>query len=367
MTIHENNLPEAFDAQAYQMMQSAADFEVSPCTVPLDFADKSRFTQLELSPAQKMQVSALVQQIPSALAANAVAQAYTISFPKGLPHTLTTLKQGGYGSMVRGADGKFLGSASFHEMTAQGAVMGAFSAMSVVTGQYFLTQINSELKMMNLKFDKILEFLYGEKKAELMAEVSFAMYAYQNYNSIMSHEAQQSATIISLQEAKKVAMKDIEFYMGDLKSTAEDEAKNFSELETLIAKAYQIRECLALSTQLYIMSSMLELYYAQNHDKPYLENLKQAASVYLTKCDKRMLSSFSVLKHRVDEYKASITEKLAKLDVSAHEKKLAKLIDQLNNGEESEMHKTLRAALSAANQKAEYYLTCDGKMYTRTA
>ena len=81
---------------------------------------------------------------------------------------------------------------------------------------------------MRMNLDKILEFLYGDKKAELMAEISFVKYAYQNYNSIMSHESQRTATIASIQEAKKVAMKDIEFYMNDLDLAAK--TKDNSEL-----------------------------------------------------------------------------------------------------------------------------------------
>ena len=94
--------------------------------------------------------------------------------------------------------------------------------------------------MMRMNLDKILEFLYGDKKAELMAEISFVKYAYQNYNSIMSHEAQRTATIASIQKAKKVAMKDIEFYMNDLDSAAK--TKDNSELISTVNKAFQIKE-----------------------------------------------------------------------------------------------------------------------------
>lgn len=57
--------------------------------------------------------------------------------------------------------------------------------MSIASGQYFLSEINNNLSAINQKADKILEFLYGDKKAELMSEVSFVNFAYQNYNSIM--------------------------------------------------------------------------------------------------------------------------------------------------------------------------------------
>ena len=97
----------------------------------------------------------------------------------------------------------------FYSMSAQAAVMGVFTAMSAATGQYFLKQINGNLREINQKIDTILEFLYGDKKAELLSEISFTQYAYQNYSSIMMHEQQQTAMIASLQEARKVAIKDI--------------------------------------------------------------------------------------------------------------------------------------------------------------
>ena len=361
-----NESQPALDTQMLDALKELAGFAINSCVTDLDFEDKTRFKKLALTPAQKMQISALVQQMPVAAAAGTIAKAYTVSFPIGLPHTLTALKQGGVGSMIQ-MNGKFVGSASFYELTTQGAVLGAFSAMSVVTGQYFLSQINSELNMMNLKVDKILEFLYGEKKAELMAEVSFVQYAYQNFASIMTHDQQRMATIISLQEAKKVAMKDIEFYMGDLESTVNTDAKKYSDFDQLANKAYQIRDSLTLSMQLYIMSSMLELHYAENYDAAYLDNLKKTATVYIDKCDKRMLSGLSVLNRRIAEYKLNPVEKVGKLDKGLHEERLAALIDNLSNGEESAMHKTLTDALDAVTQGAEYYITAEGNVYVRAA
>ena len=79
--------------------------------------------------------------------------------------------------------------------------------------------------LMNQKIDQIMGFLYGDKKAELIAEISFVKYAFENYSSIMLHDSQQVATISSLQESRKIAIKDIEFYMYDLTSKATAKAK----------------------------------------------------------------------------------------------------------------------------------------------
>lgn len=348
--------------EAFQMLKDCGTFEITPCETAVDLEDKNRFTKLELSTSQKMHMSAFWQQLPSALAAGAMTQMYTVRFPMGLPHTLTALNQGGFGSMLRGAQGQFVGTASFYPVAAQAAMLGVFTTMSVASGQYFLAQINNEMKMMTLKLDKILEFLYGDKKAELMAEISFIKYAYQNYNSIMSHEQQREATIISLQSAKKVAMKDLEFYMVDLDSTVNADIKNYSELEELSNKAFQIRDSLELSMQLYSMSNLLEMYYAQNQDPEYLEYLEGEMTAYIDKYNKRMLSSFSVLNRRIGDYKSKIGEKV---DKSVLESKVGALLDSLNSGEESPLKQTIHSALNASTQQAEYYLGADGNVYVK--
>ena len=350
------------DRQALQQLEQSAGFEILPCETRLDFEDKNRFLPLELGASQKMSLSALASQMPAALSAGALANAYTVRFPQGLPHVLTALDQGGYAAMIRGAKGRFIGSASFYPMAAQAALMGAFTAMSVVSSQYFLKQIHSEMQVMNLKLDEILEFLYGDKKAELLAEMSFIRYAYQNFTSIMAHDVQRSATLISLQEAKKVAMKDIEFYIGDLDATVSRKVKDFSELTERTGKAFQLRESLNLSEQLFIMSSMLEAYYAQNLEAGYLSALESDMLSYIDKCDKRTLASFSTLKGQIAGYKAKPMEKV---DKSTPDTRITSVIDALNNGAESSTRKAVRTALHAASKPAEYYLTQEGKIYIK--
>ena len=187
----------------FELMKKFSFFDISPCENILDFKNENRFFKLALTSEQKIQISALCQQIPQVAVTGTMAQAYIAKFPEGLPHTLTALRQGGFGSPIRGDTG-FIGSASFYSLSAQAALMGAFTAVSVVTGQYFLSQINQELSVINQKISEILQFLYEDKKSELIAEVKFAQYAYQNYTSIMTHESQRIATICSLQQAKKL-------------------------------------------------------------------------------------------------------------------------------------------------------------------
>lgn len=345
--------------ETFLALEKACGFDLSPCSTALDLGDTSRFTRLVLNDAQKMNLSALMQQAPTLAAAGTLAQAYIVRFPEGIPHTLTALKQGGFGSMVQGSSGRFAGSASFYPMQSQAVLLGVFSAMSVATCQYFLTQINRNMDKMNLKLDKILEFLYGDKKAELIAEINFTKYAFESYPSVMTHESQRIASITSLQASRKVAMKDIEFYLSDL-----DSAKD-------AGKAIQIRDSLELAIQLYVMSSLLEVYYAQNYDTAYLSALERDMTAYIEKCEKRTLRALAALNEKLKLPKPAL--KVNPLDVvkkpgprpHQQEKEINRLIDSLNTGEESDLRKNVREALRAAKQAVEYYIDSQQNVYIK--
>ena len=182
----------------------SGNFEIIPCDKMTDIENKPGIKKLELTSSQKIQMGGLMQQLPAVVAANALSDMYMVRFPAGIPNALTPLKQGGFSTMVKGENGRIAGTASLYSVEAQAAVLGAFNAMSIVSGQYFLAQINSELKTMNQNIDKILEFLYGDKKAELISEVSFVKSAYQNYSSIMEHEQQRFATLVRDRKSRRV-------------------------------------------------------------------------------------------------------------------------------------------------------------------
>lgn len=330
-----------------QMLTLQNDFQLEPVKREINF-DRG-FTKISLTNNQKKQISAALQHIPTAVASSTMANAYILRFPDGIDHTLMSLKQGGVSSTWLDASDHIGGTASLYPMNIEAAMLGAFSAMAIASSQYFIKQINSELQMINQSMDKILEFLYGDKKAELLSEVSFIKYAYENYSSIMGHNEQRAATIVSLQEAKKVAMKDIEFYLCDLDSAINSK----SSIDELVTNAFQIKESLELSIQLYGMSSVLETYFSQNYDVEFIKYVEQEITSYIDKCEKRILSSFSALKKFLNDYKGRL---LKKEDKSQYEKLVGELVDSLYNGEESEIRKSLRKTLQETLSAREYYV-----------
>lgn len=354
-------------ANTLNELSEIKSFEIKPCDV-IDFNNKN-FKRLDLTSSQKSNISLLVSQMPTLIAAETLSNAYTIKFPDGFPELVDTLmhyKDGGIGPAIIGEDGKIMKHASFHPVDSQAALLQAFSVMSLATGQYFLAEINGQLTMINQKIDKIMDFLYGDKKAELMSEISFVQYAYKNFNSIMSHESQRTATISNLQSSKKIAMKDIEFYLSDLNAKVNSPAKSYSEFKTLAGEAFQIKDSLELSIQLYVMSSLMEVHYAQNTDLDYIQSLREDITYYITKCDRRILSDFSKLSARNNELgKPMLIGK--KADVSALDKQIEKVIDSFNGGENSQTYVAINSALDAILNTSEYHLDKDGNVYLKTA
>lgn len=344
------------------LLEQIGEFELIPSDTVYDFEDKSRFTKLSLSEAQKMHMSVAYHHFPSMAAAETMAQSYIARFPEGLPHTLTALKQGGFGSMVQGKQG-FVGSASFLPLTGQAIFLGAFTAMSVASGQYFLAKINNQLDVIQHRLGEILDFLYGDKKAELMSEISFTKYAFENYSSIMAHEAQRAATITSLQSAKKVAMNDIEFYIHDLSSTVESQEK---DLTKVLDKTEQIRDSLHLSLELYAMSSLMEVYYSQNFESSFLQYVQQEVEGYIEKCETRMLSSFNLLRGKILSTNKKPSLPLGKgKDSPALEQRSLELAESLSNGNTKALRKLFANSLCSVSQPTEYYLTADGSIYCK--
>ena len=161
-------------------LQKECGFKFIPCEKNYDFDDTNRFKKIKQNAENRSFLNAVLQQLPLLYASDIIGNAYKVKFPDGIPHTLTKLKQGGFGSLVLGKEGKIVGHASFMEMKPQAALLTAFSLLSIATSQYYLQEIKTDLNKINQKLDKILEFLYGEKKAELMSEINFVKYACDN-------------------------------------------------------------------------------------------------------------------------------------------------------------------------------------------
>lgn len=348
---NENMLSDLGDLTSY------GDFSI----LPFDIAtlNPNQYTQLALNTDKSLQLGFIQSQLPNLFGGQIAANAYILKFPKGLPHTLMKLNQGGMGTTLINVNGKIAGTASLYNLNTVGTVATCFSLMSLITGQYYLENIHRDLSMINQKVDKILDFLYGDKSAELLSEISFVNDAYSNFNTIMQHEYQKIATLINLQSSKKVAMKDIEFYINDLEKTVSTPTKNRQDFDNLVFDAFKIKDSLELSIQLYTLSNILEVYYSENFEHSYIESVKESINEYVGKCDGRILSSFSHLGGRNGEYKPKLGKKPTD---TLTEERIASVINSYSAIKDS---KNIVNVLDSINSPVEYLLTSDGSVRMR--
>ena len=337
--------------------------EIAPLDDGADLNNGRQFIKLEPTQGQQMQINALMSQLPALVGMDILSKSVVLTFPEGVQGVLMKLKAGGYSTVLQNPEtGKIVGTASLQSAAPQALCLGAFTAMSVVSGQYFLSQINNTLAQISSGIDKILEFLYGDKRAELLSEVSFIRFAYENYKSVMEHSEQRVATLISLQNAKKVAMKDIEFYLSDLSSTMSD--KKSSDISVTVPKMIRTKECLDLSLQLYTMSNLLEVYYSENHDPKYISFVQSETSGYIGKCEKRLLNSFGQLQHLLAGAKDGLFTKVNKAD---YIQQIDAIVSELETTNTSHLQTTLQTALGETTKKKQYCLNKDGVVYLKVS
>lgn len=352
------------DDPTFAALKELGAFELTEYTENIDLSDKHCYNKLEISSIDKSSWNMLISQLPGFASTVTLSHCYRAVFPTGLHHTLIRLKQGGFGGMIKSADGKFVGAASLYPLQMQAALTGMFSVISVAVGQHYLTEISSELKLINMKMDKILDFLYGDKKAELMSEIDFMRYAYNNYTSIMSNEQQRLATITNLQNSKKVAMKNIEFYISDLESTERTEAKNYDSFKDIADKVFQIKESLDMSIQLLVTSSLMEVYYSQNYDKEYLASVKDETLWFIERYNTRVISTLNRLNGRNDGFnKPNALNKLSKVDAAPLGAQITETISMLNIGEGSPLRKLVTSSIDNISSATEYYIDSDYSVY----
>ena len=181
----------------------------------IDYKRDARFRQIDNRTAA--QVSGLLQYLPQTIAGNALNGTFRVEFPEGISGVLVQ-HGNGYLSVMKDLDnGKFVGQATFVPTSNTAPMLlGMFTALSVVTSQYYLAQINQNLKEVQRKLDQVLDFLYSDKACEIYAELQAVRTIYLNYPAIMKADEQRTASIATIQHAKTVAERNIQFYYRDM-------------------------------------------------------------------------------------------------------------------------------------------------------
>lgn len=335
--------------------------EITASDVSFDFGDTSRFRKIEFPEQAGLTANSLLQLLPASAASDVASKTYILKFPEGVQGTLLHLRQGGYATTMVDSTSHFSGTASLHPIDpASVALFNVFSVTSFATGQYFLADISSKLTEVNRKLDDLLAFLQASKRTELLSELAFVKYALANYSTIMLSEPQRMATIVNLQRAKIKAIADMEFYTEQLESSAAAKS-NENQAKTVL----QNKQGIDLASQLYTISTIMEVYYSQNWNQTYLTNISADAKPLFALTQNRMISALTTFSDKISKEIESKKKSLLKGDVSQSEHKVLKLYDTLNAQPEAPLLTFIKAALDKPSKPAELYLRSDGSVYQK--
>lgn len=260
---------------------------------PMDMAiDKTKYEKLDIGRSEIIKIiEPFIRQLPDII----LDKAYTFTLPTSMSELLNDITDSRH-LLVNLINSD--GASNILSLVKLRPSMMLFSTLAIASIKMVMNDLDSKLSIISGKLDKILEFLYGDKKAEIIAEMQFIRYAYTNFESIFKNETHRLATLTNVQASKRIAMKNIEFYLADLDTYSHKNTKNDNELKRLSEDILNIKDSLELSVELFFSSSVLEIYYSDNHDKSYIENTIAEVNAYLEECHRRNLKDIALMAGR---------------------------------------------------------------------
>lgn len=118
-------------------------------------------------------------------------------------------------------------------------VQGGFALMSIATGQYFLSEINSSLSFLKEGMGNVTDFLETEKKSEIEADEETLIHIYFNLGYIMENDMERLAVSTSLKSMRNKALKNIKFFRSKIEKENQKIRKN-SKYETFENACYEL-------------------------------------------------------------------------------------------------------------------------------
>lgn len=342
-----------------KLIDTEYGFEIYPS---IDSTVDNKYNKVNLSSAQKAQILTLAGQLAKSYKHVSDSTRWVLKFPDGFgPANLMNLKAGGQSTVLL-KNGKIAGHAQlFGSATVSAATVAVavFEIMSVVTQQYYLTEITNKLNDIENISKAVLDFLHDEKKSELMSEIEFVNSAFKNYNIILPNSPQSAATITSLQATEKTALKNCAFYAENLKKTI---FRN-NHIEEDVNTSFSYCSLLEISLKLYLTSKLLGIYYSQNYDRKYIDSVKTEMLLQINKNEGVIHSSFEHLKKRVNETYDTWFWRYNNRGQDLE--KIFYIISESEVSDQNAIYKNTLDSFDQINMQKEYLISSQGDIYLK--
>lgn len=164
-----------------------------------------------------------------------------------------------------------------------------FSAISVVTGQYFMARIDKSLSIISKDVKEIIELIYDEKESDMYAVYDYYEYIKDNMSTIIDNESLKMAVLSNIRMNNTKMNSNMKFYSKNIKrkinsfNIINDEniftSKRLERVEELNNQIEKLMHQQSLCYDLFCIGKMLEIKIAEVYDKKYYDNTSNEFSM----------------------------------------------------------------------------------------
>ncbi|MBO5517516.1 MAG: hypothetical protein J6A42_05515 [Firmicutes bacterium] len=293
MSENQKNEIKATDGNTVETVQDDYDLVIQPIEVP-DSEWLSAHGYKRLAPEVAAHVSELFQGVPALVVNQATVSAandatskmaegaYKAILKEGTHLAKSKVTEGTFrGTLLSNVNNQGFGQAEFAPLkpielscTPQ-VVLGAFTAISAVTGQFFLAEINNNLRSIEDGLDEIRNFLSSGERGKITAgETTVGSYI-RDIQSINGNSQRKAAVITNLETLRTEALGYCNSYaerVQDIKSNLTKKGKKGSFKRAIVA-AEQNLPLYWRAINLYGKASFLQAVLVEETSPNYLENL----------------------------------------------------------------------------------------------
>lgn len=274
----ENKL-DRFDKSEKEVIPLNTDLiteELKKYDIQIVFGNSNDKKKMEIPKDKLTGLTPILNTIPGLLSNYAVSQsysgAYKIVFQNGLKAGDQLMQMGNSlkTTAIVNAQGKITGQAGLTELSSAASIgpqiaYAAFSLASVVTGQYFLAQINSNLKNISKDIKDIMAFLEISQSSELQSRIEFLREVdldLRSYPGMLENNELRISYLLKIQNAREDLRRLCNFYGDNLIDIKLNKEKLDQEDLSQI-KNYLFLYPIALHG--YMLATFFELVFSQNY------------------------------------------------------------------------------------------------------
>ena len=207
----------------------------------------------------------LLNQFPSLLASKELSQAYKVVLPKGVAGKLMEIKNGSLAGLnsttiVDPSTGKIIGQAGLQSLSNLANPLAVFTAMSMITGQYFMAQINNSIKELSENIEEVQHQIDASEESVVFSNTIFLQEIKNDWNLILCSETYKNSIISNVIKSVNDLTSSIYYFENRLNSKmkelqdvlSKDRIAEKTLLEEIarnkefMKSAYELRSCLKL-------------------------------------------------------------------------------------------------------------------------